>query len=45
MEDHPGSRVTHGDGVGQRVAGQLGAQVLGHGEPHDPARREVDHGR
>jgi hypothetical protein len=39
MEDHPGCRVTRGDRVGQRVAGQLGAQVLGHGEP--TIRREA----
>jgi hypothetical protein len=43
MKHHPGCGVTGGDRVGQRVAGQLGAELLGQGEPEHPARRDIDH--
>jgi hypothetical protein len=33
-----------GDRVDQRIGDQLGAQVLGQGEPDHPARGDVDHG-
>jgi hypothetical protein len=37
MEHEAGCGVAGGDGVGQRVGDQLGAQVLGQGEPDHPA--------
>src|SRR4029453_17680833 len=37
MEDDPGCGIAGGDGVGQRVRDELGAQVLGQGESHDAA--------
>src|SRR5215212_10462769 len=39
MEHHPGCGVAGGDGVGQRVGDQLGAQVLGQANP--TTRREA----
>jgi hypothetical protein len=44
MEHHPRRGITGGDRVGQRVAGQLGAQMLGQGEADHPAGGDVDHG-
>jgi hypothetical protein len=44
MEHHPGCRVTGGDRVDQRIGDQLGAQMLGQGEPDHSARGDVDHG-
>src|SRR5215217_8902194 len=40
----PRRGITGGDRVGQRVAGQLGAQLLGQGEADHPAGGDVDHG-
>jgi len=37
VEDHPGCGVAGGDGVGQRVGDQPGAQVVGQREPDDAA--------
>jgi hypothetical protein len=45
MEDHPGRGIAGRDRVGQGISDELGAQVIGQGEPHDPARGDVDHGR
>jgi hypothetical protein len=45
VEDHSGRRVAGGDRVGQRVGDQLGAQVIGEGEPDDPAGGDVQDGR
>ena len=36
VEDHPGLRVAGRDRVRQRAGDQLGAQVVGEGEPDDP---------
>jgi hypothetical protein len=44
VEHHPRRGITGGDRVGQRVAGQLGAQMLGQGEADHPAGGDVDHG-
>ena len=38
-------RVAGGDRVGQRVGDELGAQVIGQGEPDDAAGGDIDHGR
>ena len=40
----PGCGVAGGDRVGQRVRDQLGAQVIGQGEPDDAAGGDVDDG-
>src|SRR5215217_1780801 len=45
MEHDPSCGIASGHGVGQRVGNQLGTQMLGHGEPHDPPRGDVDYGR
>src|SRR5689334_2021608 len=45
VEDHPRCRGTGGDGVGQRMGDQFGAQVISQREPGDPAGGDVDHGR
>jgi hypothetical protein len=44
MEHEAGCGVAGGDRIGQRVAGQFGAEMLGQGEPDHPARGDVDHG-
>src|SRR5580704_1718048 len=42
VEDHARLGITGGDRVGQRVADQLGAQVIGHGKPDDAPGGDVD---
>jgi hypothetical protein len=37
VEDHSGCGIANGDGVGQRVGDQPGAQVVGQREPDDTA--------
>jgi hypothetical protein len=44
MEHHSGIGVAGGDGVGQGVGDEFGAQVVGSGPADDPAAGDVDHG-
>ena len=44
VEDHARRGVAGGDRVAQRGSDQLGAQVIGQGEPDDAAGGDVDDG-
>ena len=44
VKDHSRGRVAGGDRVGQGVGDELGAQVIGQGEPDDAAGGDVDDG-
>jgi hypothetical protein len=44
VEDDAGRGVAGGQGIGEGVGGQFGAQVIGHGVAGDPAGGNVDDG-